>query len=174
MNQESRALYAIGRVSKAFGIRGEVVILPMTESLERFKRLKRIYLGRTAKETDRFTIEYVRVGSRGVRLKLVETPDRTKAELLVGSLIFVDEKQRVEPKRGAHFIHDVVGLAVLDEHNNNLGIVKDVLRMPAQDVYVVEYNGHEWMIPAVKEFVMSIDVATKTMRVKLIDGLVDR
>lgn len=145
----------------------------MTESLDRFKKLKRVYLGRNAEEAGRFTIEYARVGSKGVRIKLVETRDRTDAEPLVGSLIFVDEKQRVTPKNGAHFIHDVVGLTVIDEHNNKIGIVKDVLRLPAQDVYVVKHNGREWMIPAVKEFVTSIDVAKKTMKVRLIDGLVD-
>ena len=137
MTEKSRNLYAIGKVSKAFGLHGEVVILPMTESPDRFKKLKRVYLGRNAEEANGFTIEYSRVESKGVRVKLVETKDRTSAEPLVGSLIFVDEKQRITPESGAYFIHDVVGLAVVDEHNNNLGIVKDVIRLPAQDVYVV-------------------------------------
>ncbi|MBM2841023.1 MAG: rimM [Bacteroidetes bacterium] len=79
-----------------------------------------------------------------------------------------------EPKKGTYFVHDVVGMTVVDEHDNNIGTIKDVLRFPAQDVYLVEHNGNEWMIPAVKEFVDSIDVASKTMRVRLIDGLVDR
>jgi len=174
LTSKSSTLYAIGKVSKVFGIRGEVVVKPMTESLDRFKKLKRVYLGKSTDKADGFTIEYVRVGSRGVRLKLVETPDRTSAGLLVGSLIFVDERQRITPKKGTYFVHDVVGMTVVDEHDNNIGTIKDVLRFPAQDVYVVEHNGNEWMIPAVKEFVDSIDVASKTMRVRLIDGLVDR
>ena len=173
MTQRNHTLYAIGKITKAFGLRGEVVILPMTESLERFKKLKRVYLGKSVEETGRFTIEYTRVEQRGIRLKLVETTDRTSAEPLVGSLIFVDERQRIAPSSGSHFVHDVVGLNVLDEHNNSIGIVKDVLRLPAQDVYVIESNGREWMVPAVKDFVTSIDVASKTMRVRLIDGLVE-
>ena len=70
-------------------------------------------------------------------------------------------------------IHDVIGLQVVDENDNSVGLVKDVLRMPAQDVYVIEQNGREWMIPAVKEFVVSVDVQSKTMKVRMIEGLIN-
>jgi 16S rRNA processing protein RimM len=61
----------------------------------------------------------------------------------------------------------------VDEKGNTVGTVKDVLRLPAQDVYVIDKNGREWMLPAVKEFVTSIDVATKTMWVRVIEGLME-
>ena len=145
----------------------------MTEFPERFKKLKQVHLGRQSGNTRIVTVEYVYVESRGVRLKFVETPDRTSAEALVGSLLFVEEEQRIKPKKGTHFIHDVVGLRVVDEQNNDIGVVKDVLQFPGQDLYVIERDGREWMIPAVKEFVTSIDVAAKTMRVRLIEGLME-
>lgn len=174
MSRKQPVLYAIGKVSKAFGLKGEVIIRPMTESPARFKKLKRVFLGRDEGETKEITVEYARVDARGVRLKFVDVPDRTSVEPLVGSLIFVDEEHRVEPKKGTHFVHDIVGLRVVDEDNNNLGMVKDVLRLPAQDVYVIERNGHEWMVPGVKEFVTAIDIAAKTMTIRVIEGLMER
>lgn len=145
----------------------------MTELPERFKKLKQIHLGRHSDDTKTVTVEYVRVEPRGIRLKFIETPDRNGAETLVGSLLFVREEQRIKPKKGSHFIHDVIGLRVIDDEENDLGVVKDVLRFPGQDLYVIESNGREWMIPAVKEFVISIDVSEKTMKVRLIDGLME-
>jgi 16S rRNA processing protein RimM len=79
----------------------------------------------------------------------------------------------VEPKKGTHFVHDIVGLNVVDEKGIGVGVVKDVLRLPAQDVYVIEKDGREWMLPAVKEFVASIDVVARTMRVRVIEGLME-
>jgi 16S rRNA processing protein RimM len=88
-------------------------------------------------------------------------------------LIFVDEEQRIRPKKGAYFVHDMIGLRVLNGEGKPFGTVKDVLHMPAHDVYVVEDAGREWMLPAVKEFVSSIDLKSGTMRVQLIEGLAD-
>lgn len=173
MTGTSRTLYAVGKVEKAFGIKGELIVKPMTESPARFKKLKQAYLGRQENEVRKLNVEYARVDARGVRLRFLEAQDRTSASALVGSLIFVNESQRIQPKKGSYFVHDVIGLQVVDENDNSVGFVKDVLRMPAQDVYVIEQNGREWMIPAVKEFVVSVDVQSKTMKVRMIEGLIN-
>jgi 16S rRNA processing protein RimM len=67
----------------------------------------------------------------------------------------------------------VIGLHVVDQEEKALGVVKDVLRLPAHDVYVLDLNGREIMIPAVKEFIKSIDLDARTMRVKIIEGMLD-
>jgi 16S rRNA processing protein RimM len=45
--------------------------------------------------------------------------------------------------------------------------------MPAHDVYVVSGDGREIMIPAVKEFILGVDLAGRTMQVQLIDGMIE-
>ena len=171
MTEMLRTLYAIGTVSKAFGLNGDLVVKPMTENPARFKKLKYVYVGRSEDQANKFTVQRVQVGQRGVRVKLVETPDRTSAEQFAGSLMFVDERQLVVPKRGSHFVHDVIGLDVVDEDGKRLGVVKDVLRYPAHDIYLIRENGREWMIPAVKEFIHSIDADARVMKVRVIDGM---
>jgi 16S rRNA processing protein RimM len=64
-------------------------------------------------------------------------------------------------------------LNVTNEDGEPIGVVKDVLKYPANDVYVIESNGKELLLPAVKEFVKKIDVDAKTMKVKLIDGMLE-
>lgn len=168
-----QALFAVGQITKAFGIKGEVVVRPMTASPERFKRLKRVFIGNAPDNVKEVAVEYAKVEDRGVRVRFHDLTDRTSVERFVGALLFVDERHLVGPKKGSHFIHDVVGLRVVDERQRALGVVKDVLRYPAQDVYVISQDGREWMIPAVKEFVRSIDVAAKTMKVRLIEGITE-
>lgn len=171
---KQQALFAIGKITKVFGIKGEVVVRPMSASPERFKNLKHVYLGNGPDDVMAVGVEYARVEDRGVRIKFRDLPDRTHVERFVGALLFVDEQHLVRPKKGTHFIHDIVGLRVVDEHNREIGVVKDVLRYPAQDVYVINQDGREWMIPAVKEFVRSIDVSSKTMKVHLIEGMMEQ
>ena len=173
MSDAGRALYAVGKVVKVFGIRGEVVVQPMTDSLERFKKLRTVFVGRDDDNAVASEVEHVRVESRGVRLKFAGTNDRTAAGRFVGSLIFVGEADRVRLARKQYFIHDVIGLTVVDQAGSTIGTVKDVLRMPAQDVYVVATGGRDVMIPAVKEFIISIDLGTRSMKVHLIEGMLD-
>lgn len=171
MKGESHEFYAIGKISKAFGVRGDVVVAPMTQLPARFKKLKYVYIGPRGDLAQKHTVRNVRVEARGTRMQFLEVTDRAGAERLAGSLLFVDETQRVSPKKGSYFIHDIIGLRVVDERNVPLGVVKDVLRYPAQDVYVVEDDGREWMIPAVKEFIQAIDTDGGRMTVRVIEGM---
>jgi 16S rRNA processing protein RimM len=173
-----RDLVAVGKIIKVFGIRGEVILHSMTSVPARFRTLRRGYLVRAddaERRTDaparQISIEHVSVQSRGVRLKLTGVDDRTTAERLVGMLLMVDENQKVRVPRGTWFVHDIIGMDVVDEEGNQIGIVHDVLHMPAQDVYVIKGERGEMMIPAVKEFILSVDVAAHRMRVRLIEGM---
>lgn len=166
-------LLAVGQVDKPFGIRGEVVIRPLTDSPERFQRLRAVRIGRSAESSRPATVDTVAVDSRGVRVHLHGIDDRTAAEALRGQYLFVDPRHRAKLATGRHYVHEIVGLAVEDERGVRRGVVKDVLKLPAQDVYVIVDGGREFMLPAVREFVREIDLEAGLLRVHLIDGILE-
>ncbi len=145
----------------------------MSDNLARFKKLKSVFVGPSDDKVVNSRVTQVSVSPRGVRLKLALAEDRTAAEKLIGLLLFVDEQNAIRPPKGTFFIHDVIGLKVVDEGDRHIGRVTDVLRYPANDIYVVDSNGKELLIPAVKEFVREIDLESHTMSVHLIDGMME-
>ncbi len=165
-------LFAVGKVVKAFGIKGDVVIAPMTDSPHRFAALKHAYLGPSESTAQEVSITRAHIESRGVRLKVKGVNDRDAAEHIVGYLLYVDRRHRIKIPRGTYFIHDIIGLNVADEQGRVLGTVREVLRMPAHDVYVVGQDTREVLIPAVKEFILGVDLAERRMTVHLIEGMV--
>jgi 16S rRNA processing protein RimM len=176
----SRTLLAIGTVVKAFGIRGDLIISPLTDDVRRFKALKRVFIGTSEATATETVVTHVAISPRsvrarrpGVRVRLAAVEERTTAETFVGCFLFVDERDAVRPPKGSYFVHHVIGLSVLDEEENLLGVVKDVLKLSPNDIYVVEMNGKEVLLPAVKEFIKSIDVKAGTMTVKLIEGMLE-
>jgi 16S rRNA processing protein RimM len=169
--QADDALLAIGQVEKAFGIRGEVVVRPLTDSAERFQRLRAVRVGRNADTARPATVDAAAVEARGVRLHLKGVDDRAAAEVLRGQYLFVDRRHRVRLTPGRHFVHEIVGLTVEDERGVRRGVVQDVLKLPAQDVYVIADGGHEFLLPAVREFIREIDLEAGILRVHLIDGI---
>jgi 16S rRNA processing protein RimM len=166
-----KEFFAVGIVVKAFGIKGDVVVKPMTDDPARFLKLTFLWVGANSDLAVKTRIEHASVDPRGVRLKLEGIQDRTAAEKIRGKLLFVDRIHRVSLPDGRHFLHDVIGLTVRDDTGAELGAVADVLRFPANDVYVVRGTKGEIMIPAVKEFITAIDMASRTMTVHLIEGM---
>jgi 16S rRNA processing protein RimM len=166
-------LLAVGIVVKAFGIRGEVVVQPLTDLPDRFRKLRTVRLGRSPGETRKMKVAGAVVEKRGVRLRLAEIADRSAAEAIIGEYLFVEPSQRIPLPKGRYYVHEVIGLTVVTETGEEAGRVTDVLKLAAHDVYVVEHHGREYMIPGVKEFVLAIEPDEGRMRVHLIDGMKD-
>ena len=173
MSAAGTELLAVGSIVKAFGIRGEVVIRPMTDSPARFRKLKNVLLGDRHGNVRTFALKHVSIDARGVRARLERIDTRTEADKLVGAILYVDTTDRVRLPKGRHFIHEMIGLKVRDQDGSPIGVLKDVLKLPGQDVYVIDRDGKEILVPAVKEFVTRVDVGEGTMTVKLIEGMLE-
>ena len=174
-----RDLIAVGSIVKAFGLKGDVIVEPLTDMPERFRSLRRVYL---ASESSATGVDYgepvtaevtaVQIEPRGIRVRFSCAPDRTAAEKLVGLLVMIPPEDIVALPPGTFFVHQLIGFAAVDEQGTPLGTLKDVLRFPAHDVYVIGAEGeHDLLVPAVREFVRRIDTATRTMTICIIEGM---
>ena len=67
------------------------------------------------------------------------------------------------------FAAELIGVEVYAE-DACIGKITEVLDYPGNSVYVVK-GEHEYMIPAVKAFVLDTDMEANKMQVKLIEGM---
>ena len=156
----------IGRVTKPFGITGEIKIESYSGFYDRFEKLETIYL-----DNELFTIKNVKHKERMTMLKLKECDSRNDAEALVGKKIYMTEKDLLELSEDEFYVRDLIGMEV-EDGGEIIGKVKDVLTDRPQDLYVVELSDDgNIMIPAVKEFIKEIDTENKKIRVELIEGM---
>jgi len=164
-------LLAIGRIAKPFGVAGEVVVRVLADDPERFRTVRSVHLGTSADSARPADIQVLNIEPRGVRVRIQGVQTRTDAEGLVGWYLFVDRSHRKRLPAGTFFVHSIIGMRVLDEHGAERGHVKDVLKLPAQDVYVIEHGGKEFLLPAVREFVRSVDARRRILTVRIIEGI---
>ena len=168
----------IGQISRVRGIRGEMVIVPLTDDPRRFSELKRVLLSKDERIAE-FEVEQVRVGLTTGRLKEkvllklkgVESPEEAKR--LVGSFLEIEKEDLTQLPKGRYFIFDIIGLKVVTTEDKKVGTVKEVITLPANDVYVVEGDQKEYDIPAIKEIVKKIDLKKKVMVIEPKEGLLD-
>ncbi len=70
-------------------------------------------------------------------------------------------------------VNDLDGCAVVTENGETLGTLKDVYPTGANDVFVVRGEEREYLIPALKDVVLEIDLEARRILVRLPPGLRD-
>ena len=160
MNQ----LLETGEIVSSHGIHGEVKILPWADTPEFLLEFDLFYLNVKPYEVLSSRVHKTCVLAK---LKGIDTPEQAAA--LRGKKVSIDRAD-VRLPEGTVFIADLIGCRVMDENGTEIGKIRDVLTMPSSDVYVVE-GEHQYMIPAVREFVKEIDVTQRFVRVHLIEGM---
>ena len=150
-----------GEIVNVHGIRGEMKILPWADSPEFLCHFTRVFIA--GKE---YKMEFCRIQKTCnlVKLQGVDTVDA--AQLLRGKTV---EVCRDEAPEGLIFAAELIGMDVYTDEDL-LGQITDVLDYPGNKVYVVK-GQHEYMIPAVKEFILSTDMDANRMQVKIIKGM---
>lgn len=168
-------LYAIGRIRKCSGVKGELVVESMTPNAHRFSQLDRVFIGHDAREVrlNAVCIESTRPHRRGIVVKLKGIDDRNRAEEVLGHYLFVLREERITLPPETYFVDDILGLRVEDEDGARIGTVIDVLRLPAHDVYVVKQKGREFWIPSVREIIRSVDLRKRLLKIHVIEGLLE-
>jgi 16S rRNA processing protein RimM len=166
-------MIAVGRISKSVGIKGELKVVPLTDDPHRFSRLTTVWIGRDEETSERCTISSVRISEGGVLLKLKEVGSRTDAERRRNSFVFIPEKDASGPSKGSYYIHEIIGMEVSTDRGEALGRVRDVLKLPGNDVWVVLCGKREILIPVTKEIIASVDVEGRAIVIHPIEGLLD-
>ena len=165
--------FQIGVISSTHGIKGEVKVFPTTDEVNRFKKLKEVYLD-TGKEHLILHPESVKFFKQFVILKFKEFNDINEVEQYRNKSLLVAREHAVKLKKDEYFIADLMGLKVMTDEGEQLGILKDVLQTGANDVYIVETSeGKEVLLPAIKECVLKVDVEAGEVLVHIMPGLLD-
>lgn len=161
---------AVGQVMGAFGPRGDVRVQPFSDQPDRFRTIKRVFIG---DELVPARILGRGVHGQGITLRLDCVTTRDRARQLFGSLLYVPEAEAVALPPGEYFIHQLIGSTVVTNDGGPLGEVVEVLRTGANDVYVVRGPQGELLVPVIPDVVTSVDVATRTITVTLLPGMID-
>lgn len=152
-------------------MRGEVLIEPLTDDYDRFNRLDAVQLEGDPIVELRLAGVHPHKGRLLLRFQGIE--NRNQAEELAGKYLSVTSNELVALPENSYFHFELVGMQVYTEEGTLLGEIREVLNMPANDIWVVA-GEQEIMIPAIKEFVLEVDRDSRKVTVRLIAGFIER
>lgn len=162
----------VGRIINTHGIRGELKVFPLTDNLDRFDDLKIVYIGNNKEKVE---IEQVKYHKGLAIIKLKEFHNINQVLKFKDDFLYIDVEDKVELPEDHYFIFDIVDCNVYDTKGRKIGVVTNVLQYTSNDVYVVKdmEKNKEYLIPAVKEFVVDIDVENKKIIIDPIEGMIE-
>jgi 16S rRNA processing protein RimM len=171
--------YLVGRVRRAHGIRGELVVETLTDAPDAiFAAGRRVFAGTPAGELSRDAREMRVLRSSpfkgGLIVAFEGIQDRTTAEQWRDRTLLIPEAEVDPPDEDEVFIHDLVGMNVVLASGERLGEVSEVFELPQGLVFeVTRSEGKPVLLPFNEQTVVDVDSVARVIRVDPIDGLVD-
>ena len=150
-----------GEIVSTHGVRGEVKVLCWLDDPEMLCEFDRCRIA--GKD---YVMEQVRVQKTCNLVKLQGIDTMEAGQAMRGKIV---ELYREDIDEEVIFAAELIGMEVFAE-GKRIGKIKEVLAYPGNSVYVVK-GEHEYMIPAVNQFILSTDMEKNEMQVKLIEGM---
>lgn len=150
-----------GEIVTTHGVRGEVKVLSWLDSPEMLCEFDRCRI-----EGKEYAMDAVRVQKTCNLVKLRGVDTVEDAQKLRGKTM---ELYREDISDELIFAAELVDVEVYAD-GASIGRIKEVLDYPGNSVYVVQ-GEREYLIPAVKEFILSTDLEKNQMQVKLLKGM---
>ena len=164
-------LLQVGVITSTHGIRGEVKVFPTTDDPNRFRKLKQVILD-TGKEQLDMEIASVKFFKNMVIVKFKGIDDINDVEKYRKAGIYVTRENAIPLGENEYFIADLIGLRVISDEEEELGVIDDVLQTGANDVYIVKKEQTpDLLIPAIKDCIKNVNIEEGTMIVHLLPGL---
>jgi len=159
----------MGKLLKPKGLKGELRAIIFNEKNFSLKIGTEIWL----EEDFSWEIEKIQVSVYKSYIKLVGCNSREEAEKIQGKIFSLPRDHFEKLDHDEYYLVDLIGCQVIDCKQNFIGIVVDILNMPAQNLIVVDRYGDEILIPHVDSHVSFFDKKKKNLIVQDIEGLID-
>lgn len=158
-----------GKITGTHALKGEVRVDPWCDSAGFLCRFKKLYF------QDGTLLEVVsaRVHKNLAILHFKGIESIEQADLLRGKIVYINRNDVKLPK-GTYFIQDIIGLKVIDvDDKTEYGVVTDVLKTGANDVYQISKDGKDYLIPVIPDVVIRTDIEGGLVEIRRIGGMFD-
>ena len=136
-----------------------------------FKNFSTLYFDKQGKESAK--ISSVRPHGNIVLLKLDKVTTVEMASSLRGKTLYI-KRSDAKLEEGRYFVQELIGCQVKDANKDKVyGTISDVSATGANDVWHIKNQGKEYLIPAIPDVVVSINIEDEVVEINPLRGLFD-
>ena len=161
-----------GKIVNTHGLRGEVKVVPWTDSPETFEDIKSVYIKKKTGDM-RLNIKSLKYQKNNIILKFDEISTIEEAELLKNKTIYIDRDELGALPEGVYYIADIIGLKAVDENGTEIGTVIDIFNTGSNDIYEIKREGKKNLLLPDIDDVITVELENERIVVKIPKGLED-
>lgn len=163
-------LLEVGKIVNTHGLKGEVKVVPWTDTPDVFEMIEHIYL----KSGDILTVKGIKYQKNNIIVKFSEISDIDDALKFKGQVISADRSELGELPDGVYYIADIIGMKVISDVGEDLGEVSDVIQTGANDIYEVKREGKKsLLLPVIDDVILGVDTEKRIITAHLLEGLAE-
>lgn len=163
--------YRMGTIVNTHALKGEVKVYPYTDDIRRFDEVDYLVVGDTE---EKLYIEHSRYQKNMVYLKFKGKDRIEDVQKYLQKEVFADENNLRELDENEYMVDSLIGLEVCLENGEPVGLVKDLLSYPANDIMVIETaDQKQCMIPFIEKFVPVVDLEKGRVVIAPIEGMIE-
>ena len=160
----------VGQISSTHGVKGELRVNPWCDTPEFLTSFKTLYLDKNGEKSIKVRS---RVHGNIVLMKIDGIDSVEEAAKMRNRVLYMNRKDARIPDN-TYFIQDLTDCRVCDsESGEEYGILTDVSRTGANDVWHITKNEKEYLIPAIPDVVIDTDVINGIIKIKPLKGIFD-
>jgi 16S rRNA processing protein RimM len=162
----------VGKLRRTHGLQGELLMEVLTDFPERLEPGVVVYVGQKHRKLH---IRSQRFQNQHLLIAFDEFNTPESAAELRNQLVFVHAGDRPPLPEGEYYHHQLLGLRVVSDEAQDLGILDQILETGANDVYVVVPEaGPELLLPAIESVILNIDLDRGEICVHLLPGMLPK
>lgn len=169
-NMAKQEYFELGQINKPHGVKGGMHVHLDVDDPLLYEDLDAVFVQENGELVPYF-IEDLQIRSNIQLMQLEGINDLDAAKAMVGAKLFLPVEVLPDLGENKFYFHEIIGFQVVDAKEGDLGLVKEVISLGAQEVISMTYQHKEVLIPLSDAIVSRVDKTQKIVHTDLPDGL---
>ena len=163
--------YQLGRITKPFGINGQVVFFLDVDDPSRYSSLDSALVDIKGSLVPYFF--HIDKMNDNKAIVSFEELSKEQALALVGHDLYLPLTMLPKLTGNQFYFHEVKGFNVIDKEHGDIGVLQCVIDYPAQPLFQIDCRGKEILIPVIDQVIVKVDREKKELHIDAPAGLVE-
>ena len=165
--------FYLGRVTKKYSFKGEVIVKLDTDEPEIYQNLNAVFID-LGKDLLPFFIEKISF-QRGseLRVRFEDVNTEQDADAILKKEVYLPLDLLPKLSGDKFYFHEIIGFSLLDVNYGTIGTIESINDSTAQALFIVSDGEDEILVPMVKDFIKKIDRKKREVLVETPEGLIE-